>query len=191
MDQQRSPDSTNTETATIAGGCFWCIEAVFERIEGVQHVVSGYTGGHVENPTYEQVCSARTGHAEAVQVTFSPGAISYRDVLGLFFAFHDPTTLNMQAPDVGPQYRSAVFYDSPQQKETCESVIAELTEQQVWPNPIVTEVAPLGPFYTAEEYHQQYYQRNTSAPYCQVIIEPKVAKLRKQYASKMKAATSA
>ena len=187
MEQQRGPDSPSTETATVAGGCFWCIEAVFERIEGVERVVSGYTGGHVEDPTYEQVCTGLTGHAEAVQVTFSPDAISYRDVLGLFFAFHDPTTLNMQAPDVGPQYRSAVFYDSPRQRETCESFIAELTEQRVWPAPIVTEVAPLGTFYTAEEYHQQYYERNTSAPYCQVIIVPKVAKLREKYASRMKA----
>ncbi len=186
MDQQPGTDATRTETATIAGGCFWCIEAVLERIEGVTQVVSGYTGGHVENPTYEQVCTGRTGHAEAVQVTFLPAVIPYRDILGLFFAFHDPTTLNMQAPDVGPQYRSAVYYDSPEQKDICESVIAELTEQGVWPNPIVTEVAPLATFYAAEDYHQQYYQRNTSAPYCQVIIEPKVAKLRKDYTSRMK-----
>ena len=190
MMQQDETRSTSTETATIAGGCFWCIEAVFERIEGVEMVVSGYTAGHVDDPTYEQVCTGLTGHTEAVQVTYTPDTISYRDVLKLFFAFHDPTTLNRQDPDVGTQYRSGVYYDSPEQKKECEAVIADLTADGVWKDPIVTEVAALGPFFPAEEYHQQYYQRNPSAPYCRVIIDPKVLKLREAYSSRLKPAPS-
>ena len=190
MIQRDETGSKSTETATIAGGCFWCIEAVFERIEGVEKVVSGYTAGHVDDPTYEQVCTGLTGHAEAVQVTYAPDTISYRDVLKLFFAFHDPTTLNRQDPDVGTQYRSGVYYDSPEQKGECEAVIADLTADGVWKDPIVTEVAALGPFFPAEEYHQQYYQRNPNAPYCRVIIDPKVLKLREAYSSRLKPAPS-
>ena len=190
MENPDRTESSRSETATIAGGCFWCIEAVFERVEGVERLVSGYTGGHLENPTYEQVCTGLTGHAEAVQVTYSPDTISYREVLELFFAFHDPTTLNRQDPDVGPQYRSALFYDSPRQKEECEAVIAQLTEQKVWPNPIVTQVVPLEAYFPAEDYHQEYYQRNRNAPYCRVIIDPKVAKLRERYAEKLKPVAS-
>ena len=190
MIQRDESGSKSTETATIAGGCFWCIEAVFERIEGVEKVVSGYTAGHVDDPTYEQVCTGLTGHTEAVQVTYSPDTISYRDVLKFFFAFHDPTTLNRQGPDVGTQYRSGVYYDSPEQKEECEAVIADLTVDGVWKDPIVTEVAALSPFFPAEEYHQQYYQRNPTAPYCRVIIDPKVLKLREAYSSTLKPAPS-
>ena len=190
MIQRDQTGSKSTETATIAGGCFWCIEAVFERIEGVEKVVSGYTAGHVDDPTYEQVCTGLTGHTEAVQVTYSPDTISYRDVLKFFFAFHDPTTLNRQDPDVGTQYRSGVYYDSPEQKEECEAVIADLTADGVWKDPIVTEVAALSPFFPAEECHQQYYQRNPNAPYCRVIIDPKVLKLREAYSSRLKPAPS-
>jgi peptide-methionine (S)-S-oxide reductase len=186
MEQSNLPDTVGTDTATIAGGCFWCIEAVFERVEGVSRLVSGYTGGHVDNPTYEQVCTGLTGHAEVVQVTFLPDTISFQEILKLFFVFHNPTTLNRQDPDVGPQYRSAVFYDSPRQKEECEEVIGELVAENAWPNPIVTEVAPLGVFFAAEDYHQQYYERNPNAPYCRVIIDPKVTKLRERYAAKLK-----
>ena len=190
MIQRDETGSKSTETATIAGGCFWCIEAVFERIEGVEKVVSGYTAGHVDDPTYEQVCTGLTGHTEAVQVTYAPDTISYRDVLKLFFAFHDPTTLNRQDPDVGTQYRSGVYYDSPEQKVECEAVIANLNADGVWKDPIVTEVRALGPFFPAEEYHQQYYQRNPNAPYCRVIIDPKVLKLREAYSSRLKPAPS-
>ncbi len=161
---------------------------MFERIEGVEKVVSGYTAGHVDNPTYEQVCTGLTGHTEAVQVTYDPDTITYRDVLKLFFAFHDPTTLNRQDPDVGTQYRSGVYYDSPEQKEECEAVVAELTADGVWTDPIVTEVAAQGAFFPAEEYHQQYYERNPNASYCRIIIDPKVLKLREGYSSKLKAA---
>lgn len=190
MIQRDETGSKSTETATIAGGCFWCIEAVFERIKGVEKVVSGYTAGHVDDPTYEQVCTGLTGHTEAVQVTYAPDTISYRDVLKLFFAFHDPTTLNRQDPDVGTQYRSGVYYDSPEQKEECEALIADLIADGVWKDPIVTEVAALGPFFPAEEYHQRYYQRNPNAPYCRVIIDPKVLKLREAYSSRLKPAPS-
>ena len=169
------------ETATLAGGCFWCLEAVFEQLRGVESVVSGYSGGHTANPTYEMVCSGRTGHAEVVQITFDPAVVSYRELLGLFFTMHDPTTLNRQGPDSGTQYRSAVYYHSAEQKAVAEETIAELTASAVWPAPIVTEVTPIDVFYPAEEYHQEYYRRNLGQPYCQVIIAPKVAKLRKEY----------
>jgi peptide-methionine (S)-S-oxide reductase len=190
MNYRDETGSKSTETATIAGGCFWCIEAVFERIEGVEKVVSGYTAGHVDNPTYEQVCAGLTGHTEAVQVMYAPDKITYRDVLKLFFAFHDPTTTNRQDPDIGTQYRSGVYYDSLEQKGECEAVIAELTADGVWNDPIVTEVEALGAFFPAEEYHQQYYQRNPNAPYCRIIIDPKVLKLREGYSSRLKPAPS-
>ena len=174
------------EVATLAGGCFWCLEAVYEQLMGVESVVSGYTGGHVVNPTYEQVCTARTGHAEAVQVTFDPEVVSFKDVLGVFFAIHDPTTLNRQGHDVGPQYRSAIFYHDEQQKAVAEEMIAEIGASRVWNNPIVTEVTALSEFYVAEGYHQEYYRRNAAQPYCQIVISPKVAKFRKEYVDRLK-----
>ena len=178
--------SNRTETATLAGGCFWCLEAVFERLKGVRQVVSGYTGGRHPNPSYEAVCTGATGHAEAVQITFDPEEISYRELLELFFAFHDPTTLNRQGADVGTQYRSAVFYHTPEQLAQAERVIAELTAEAVFDDPIVTEVKPLEAFYPAEEYHRDYYRRNPNQGYCRAVIAPKVAKVRKLYLDKLK-----
>jgi peptide-methionine (S)-S-oxide reductase len=178
--------SERRETATLAGGCFWCVEAVFEPLEGVEKVVSGYTGGRHPNPGYEAVCTGVTGHAEAVQVTFDPVTIPYRDVLEIFFAFHDPTTLNRQGPDAGTQYRSAIFTHSPEQKLVAEETIARLNADKVFPGPIVTEVAPLGTFYPAEDYHQGYYRRNPGQGYCQAMIGPKVAKLRAKYGARLK-----
>lgn len=174
-----------SELATLGGGCFWCLEAVFEQLKGVEKVVSGYCNGTGTNPTYEQVCTGRTGHAEVVQVTFDPNTIRYRDILDVFFAIHDPTTKNRQGADVGTQYRSAIFYHSPEQKETAERRIAELNGEQIWPAPIVTEVVPLATFYPAEGYHQGYYRRNPVQGYCQAVISPKVAKFRKQFADKL------
>jgi len=166
------------EVATLAGGCFWCLEAVFQRLRGVVSVESGYTGGHFENPTYRQVCTGTTGHAEAVRITFDPEVISYRDLLDVFFEIHDPTTLNRQGADVGPQYRSAIFYHSEEQRATAESVIAELQAERYRDRPIVTEVVAAGEFYLAEPEHQDYYRRNPEAPYCRIVIAPKLAKLR-------------
>jgi peptide-methionine (S)-S-oxide reductase len=171
--------------ATFAGGCFWCLEAVFERLRGVERVVSGYTGGHVAEPDYYAVCSGLTGHAEAVQVRFDPAVISYRDLLEIFFAFHDPTTLNHQGPDIGTQYRSAIFTHSAEQEETARQVIADLTRAGTFGRPIVTQVVPAGAFWAAEASHQQYYQRNAAQPYCQAMIAPKVAKLREKYATRL------
>ena len=173
-------------TATVAGGCFWCLEAVFEQLEGVERVVSGYAGGATGAPTYEQVCSGRTGHAEVVQVTFDPEVISYRDLLEIFFAFHDPTTPNRQGHDVGTQYRSAIFFESPEQKTEAEQVIATLSTDGVFGAPIVTQVAPLEAFHAAERYHQGYYRQNTEQPYCRATITPKIAKLRQKYAARLK-----
>jgi len=174
------------EVATLAGGCFWCIEAVFEQLQGVEKVVSGYAGGSQPDPTYKQVCSGRTGHAEVVQVTFDPAVLSYRDLLLIFFAFHDPTTLNRQGYDEGTQYRSAIFFHSPEQERTAREVIAELTREQTFDDPIVTEVAPLTRFYAAEDYHQGYYRDNPEQPYCRATITPKVAKLRSKYLARLK-----
>jgi len=176
-----------TEIATLAGGCFWCLEAVFERLDGVERVVSGYIGGRLPDPTYHAVCSGLTGHAEAVQVHFDPARVSYRELLEIFFAFHDPTTLNRQGPDVGTQYRSAIFIHSPAQETTARAVIAELTAASVFDHPIVTEVVPAPVFYPAEPYHQQYFQRNPSQAYCQAMIAPKVAKLRVKYSARLRA----
>ena len=176
---------TRTETATLAGGCFWCLEAVYEQLRGVEQVVNGYTGGHAPNPTYEQVCSGRTGHAEAVQVTYDPAAVSYRDLVRLFFRMHDPTTLNRQWPDVGTQYRSAVYWHDDEQRQTAEEELE--AAQALWDDPIVTEIAPLEVFYSAEDYHQQYYRKNPRQGYCQVVIAPKVAKLRKEHLEALKA----
>ena len=172
---------SHIETATFAGGCFWCLEAIYERLRGVEKVVSGYTGGARPDPTYQQVCSGATGHAEAVQVTFDPAVISYRDLVSLFFAFHDPTTRDRQGPDIGTQYRSAIFTGSDAQRITARSVIAELEAEGVFDRPIVTEVVPLTVFYPGEADHQQYYRRNPDKGYCQAIIAPKVARLRAKF----------
>ena len=178
---------TNTrEVATLAGGCFWCLEAVFEQLQGVERVVSGYAGGSAPNPTYKQVCTGRSGHAEVVQVTFDPATLSYRDLLELFFAFHDPTTLDRQGHDEGTQYRSAIFFHSAEQERTAREVIAALTRDGVFDDPIVTEVAALGTFYPAEDYHQGYYRENPQQPYCRATITPKVAKLRSGYLARLK-----
>lgn len=183
---QESRQRRKSETATLAGGCFWCLEAVFAELRGVERVVSGYSGGSVPNPTYEQVCTGTTGHAEVVQVTFDPQIVSFRELLEIFFAIHDPTTPNRQGPDVGTQYRSAIFYHTPEQREVAEQVITELERANVWDGPIVTEVRPFTAFYPAEEYHQEYFRRNPDRPYCRVAITPKVAKFRRQYLAKLK-----
>ncbi len=175
-----------TETATLAGGCFWCLEAVFERLKGVERVVSGYSGGSVPSPTYEQVSSGSTGHAECVQITFDPAVLTYRDLLRIFFAFHDPTTRDRQGADAGTQYRSAIFWHDAGQRAVATEVIAELTKDQVFAAPIVTEVAPFTAFHPAEGRHQGYFDRNQSQPYCQVVIAPKLAKLRRLYAGRLK-----
>jgi peptide-methionine (S)-S-oxide reductase len=172
--------------ATLAGGCFWCLEAVFEQLRGVERVESGYSGGTVPQPSYEQVCSGRTGHAEVVQVTFDPAVVTFREILDVFFATHDPTTLNRQGADVGTQYRSTIFYHSPQQKQAAEQRIRELNAEGIWDRPIVTEVVPLQAFYPAEQYHQEYYRNNPGQGYCRAVISPKVAKFRKQFADKLK-----
>jgi len=177
-------------TITLAGGCFWCLEAVYERLKGVSQVDSGYTGGRVPNPTYVQVCSGATGHAEATQITYDPAVISDREILEIFFAFHDPTTLNRQGPDIGTQYRSAIFYDSPEQEQLAREVIAELERERVFRQPIVTEIKPLTTFYPAEAGHRAYYRRHPDQPYCSAVIAPKVAKLRQKYGEKMKGVES-
>ena len=174
------------ELVTLGGGCYWCLEAVFELLEGVESVVSGASGGPEPNPTYEQLCSGRTGHAEVVQLRADPSVTSFREILEVFFAMHDPTTLNRQGGDVGPQYRSAIYYHSPEQKETAEVMIAALTAEGVWADPIVTEVTPFDVFYPAKPDHQEYFRRNGNQPYCQIVINPKVAKLRQKFAHKLK-----
>jgi len=175
-----------TETITFGGGCFWCLEAVFERLQGVERVVSGYSGGKRPSPTYEQVCSGATGHAEVIQVIYDPSLISTRDLLVFFFAFHDPTTLNAQGPDTGTQYRSIILTSSPEQERVAADVIAELTRENAFRDPIVTEVTPLDTFWPAEAYHQQYFQRNPAKAYCAAMIAPKMAKLRRGYAKRLK-----
>ncbi len=174
------------EIATLGGGCFWCLEAIFNELRGVEKVVSGYSGGSVPNPTYREVCSGTTGHAEAVQITFDPQIISFKELLQVFFTIHDPTTLNRQGADVGTQYRSVIFYHTPEQKSVAQEVIAELEKTKVWDAPIVTALMPFEAFYPAEEYHQEYYNRNPEQPYCRIVIEPKVAKFRKQFLAKLK-----
>lgn len=171
------------ETATLAGGCFWCLEAVFQPLKGVERVVSGYIGGRVANPSYEAVCSGLTGHAEAIEITFDPAVISYREILKLFFAFHDPTTRNRQGPDIGTQYRSAIFTHSAAQRDEATRVVRELESDGTFSAPIVTEISPAGAFYPAEEYHQDYFRRNPEKGYCQAMISPKISKLRAHYAS--------
>jgi peptide-methionine (S)-S-oxide reductase len=178
-----------TEQATLAGGCFWCLEAVYLNVRGVEKVESGYAGGQVPDPTYEAVCTGRTGHAEVVQVTYDPQVISYRELLEIFFTIHDPTTLNRQGADSGTQYRSAIFYHSPAQKAEAEQMIATLDREKVYDSPIVTQVVPLDRFYPAEEYHRDYYRRNPGQGYCRAVIAPKVSKLRKQWEKKLKTAS--
>jgi peptide-methionine (S)-S-oxide reductase len=174
------------EVATFGGGCFWCLEAVFELFQGVEKVESGYTGGAAPNPSYKAVCTGATGHAEVIRITFDPKVISYRELLEAFFVSHDPTTLNRQGNDVGTQYRSAIYYHSPEQRDTATQVIRELNEQKLWPNPIVTEVTAAPEFYKAEDYHQSYYRTNPDQGYCQWVVNPKVAKARKAFAGKLK-----
>ena len=183
-------EGQDTGLATLAGGCFWCLEAVFEEVHGINSIVSGYTGGHVAQPTYQQVCSETTGHAEAVQVAFDPETVTYEDILNIFFTIHDPTTLNRQGYDVGPSYRSAIYYHSPEQKAVAEKAIVELDAAGLWGSPIVTEVTAITEFYRAEDVHQKFYQRNKSQPYCQVVISPKLAKLRKEHLDKLKSVVS-
>jgi peptide-methionine (S)-S-oxide reductase len=179
--------SSRTEVATLGGGCFWCLEAVYQELRGVERVESGYSGGDVPNPTYRQVCSETTGHAEVVQVTFDPDEVSYKDILEVYFSIHDPTTLNRQGADVGTQYRSVIFYHDEDQKRAAEEVLSSLEAEGIWNNPIVTEVAPFDEFYVAEDYHQNYFRNNGFQPYCQVIIAPKVAKFRKEHLERLKA----
>jgi peptide-methionine (S)-S-oxide reductase len=176
----------NRELATLAGGCFWCLEAVFDQLKGVEQVQSGYAGGKRPNPTYEQVCTGSTGHAEVVQVTFDPSVISYQDLLEVFFTIHDPTTKDRQGADAGTQYRSAIFSHSPEQQATAQRVIKDIEAGHLWDDPIVTQVQPLTAFYPAEEYHRDYFERNPSQSYCQVVIAPKVAKARKLFLEKLK-----
>lgn len=177
---------SNLETATLAGGCFWCLEAVFDELKGVASVESGYSGGHVDSPSYRDVCTGMTGHAEVVQVHFDPDVLSYRDLLNVFFAIHDPTTPNRQGADVGTQYRSAIFYHSDDQRTTAEALIKDLNQQHIWDAPIVTEVAVFERFYPAEEYHQEYFARNPLQPYCMAVVAPKVSKFRKHFIDKLK-----
>jgi len=186
MTDTRANVPAGKEIATLAGGCFWCLEAVYDRMKGVEAVESGYIGGKHPNPTYEAVCTGRTGHAEAVQITFDSNVVSYRELLEVFFAIHDPTTLNRQGHDVGTQYRSAIFYHSPDQKAVAEDVIAVFTKDKVFDDPIVTEVVPAATFYVAEDYHQEYFARNPTQGYCVAVVNPKVAKFRKLFAEKLK-----
>ena len=190
VDEDQSKNSTHTEVATLAGGCFWCLEAVFEELRGVEKVESGYSGGYDPDPTYYQVCTGTTGHAEVIQLTYDPTVISFREILEVFFTIHDPTTLNRQGPDVGTQYRSAIFYHTPEQKRVAEEVIAELDAAHLWDAPIVTEVTPFHAFYRAEDYHQEYFRRNEAQPYCRVVIAPKVAKFRTQHLARLKRSTA-
>ncbi len=176
-----------SQVATLGGGCFWCTEAVFDELKGVEHVESGYSGGTVANPTYEQVCTGTTGHAEVVQITFDPKGISFKEILQIFFTVHDPTTLNRQGADVGTQYRSVIFYHDEEQKTIAEQVIKEIETANIWDAPIVTELAPFEAFYIAEDYHQEYFKHNPYQGYCRVVIAPKVAKFREHYRERLKA----
>ncbi|MBA3791840.1 MAG: peptide-methionine (S)-S-oxide reductase MsrA [Actinomycetota bacterium] len=184
---ERNNGSSRMETTTLGGGCFWCLEAVYQESRGVKKVESGYSGGHVPNPTYRQVCSETTGHAEVVQITFDPEVVSFREILEVFFTIHDPTTLNRQGADVGESYRSAIFYHDEDQRRVAEEVVSELEYKGIWDNPIVTQLTPFEEFYIAEDYHQKYFQNNAYQPYCQVIIAPKVAKFRKEHLDRLKA----
>ena len=186
MTDTRANVPDGKETATLAGGCFWCLEAVYDLMKGVTSVESGYMGGPGANPTYEAVCTGRTGHAEVVRITFNPAAVSYREILEVFFVIHDPTQLNRQGNDAGTQYRSAIFYHSPEQKGDAGEVIAAFTKDKVFARPIVTEVTPAGTFYIAEDYHQEYFARNPGQGYCIAVVNPKVAKFRLKFADRLK-----
>ncbi len=186
MSQLQKPMADGKQVATLGGGCFWCTEAVFDELKGVERVESGYAGGTVPNPTYRQVCTGTTGHAEVVQITFDPKVISFKQLLEVFFTVHDPTTLNRQGADVGTQYRSVIFYHDDEQKHIAEQVIREIEAAKIWDAPIVTELAPAKEFYTAEDYHQEYFQTNPNQPYCRVVIAPKVAKFRAHYREQLK-----
>ena len=176
----------NLQVATLAGGCFWCLEAVFDELDGVHSVESGYSGGHVPDPTYHEVCDGETGHAEVVQVTFDPDVISYRDLLTIFFTIHDPTTLNRQGPDAGTQYRSAIFTHDEEQKQVAEETIRMINTTRLWPGSIVTEVTAFEKFYPAEDYHQEYFKKNPFQGYCRAVIAPKVTKFRQKFMDKLK-----
>ena len=182
--------SIRTETATLAGGCFWCLEVVYDELIGVKSVESGYAGGHIPNPTYKQVTTGSTGHAEVVQITFDPEITSYEDLLNVFFTIHDPTTLNRQGADIGTQYRSAIFYHTQEQKEVADRTIKKFEQEKIWDDPIVTEIAPLDRFYIAEDYHQEYFTNNPNQSYCRVVVAPKVAKFRKRFVAKLKPTTT-
>jgi len=182
--------SETTESATLGGGCFWCLEAVFKDLKGVTWVMSGYAGGHVDNPSYKQVCTGRTGHAEVVQVKFDPAQLSYADLLRVFFTIHDPTTKDRQGNDVGPQYRSIILTHSDAQRATAEAVMQEIADARIWPAPLVTQIEPLTTFYAAEEEHHDYFARNPWSGYCQVVVAPKVIKFRKQFADRLKHAAA-
>jgi len=181
-----SQSKPTSETATFGMGCFWCSEAIFQRLKGVTKVESGFSGGHVKNPSYEEVCTGQTGHAEVVNVTFNPQVISYKDLLEVFWKMHDPTTLNRQGEDVGEQYRSVIFYHSPEQKQLAEAYKTQLNKEKVYPHPIVTAIEPFKAFYKAENYHQNYFKLNGSTPYCRLVIQPKVDKLEKVFKEKLK-----
>jgi peptide-methionine (S)-S-oxide reductase len=186
--QSASPSQAGrTEVATLGGGCFWCLEAVYDQLKGVISVESGYSNGHVINPSYRQVCNGDTGHAEVVRVTFDPSVVSFRELLEIFFTIHDPTTLNRQGNDVGTQYRSGIYFHTPEQERIAHEVIDELNKEKLWSKPIVTEVVPINNFSVAEDYHQEYFANNAYQPYCQVVVAPKVAKFRKKYFEKLKA----
>jgi len=186
QDSGKSEAPGAVEIATLGGGCFWCLEAVYDQMKGVQSVESGYMGGHTANPSYADVCSGETGHAEVVRVTFDPKVASYADLLNVFFVIHDPTTLNRQGNDEGTQYRSVIFYHSPEQKRVAGHVMEELSARKLYDDPIVTEISPAGVFYPAEDYHQEYFQRNPRQPYCQFVVAPKVAKFRKSFLDRLK-----
>lgn len=185
MTQNNTP-SPAIEIATLGGGCFWCLEAVYDKIKGVESVESGYTGGQTTDPTYDDICTGTTGHAEVVKITFDPSLITYGELLEVFFTIHDPTTLNRQGNDRGTQYRSVIYYHSPEQKATAEQVIADMNASGIWSAPIVTEIAPATLFYSAENYHQEYFERNPNQPYCQFVVAPKVLKAREKFAAKLK-----
>jgi peptide-methionine (S)-S-oxide reductase len=186
MSNETNNGNQNLEIATLGGGCFWCLEAIYVDLKGVEQVVSGYAGGHVKNPTYEQVCGKNTGHAEVVQVHFDPNVISYEDLLRIFFTIHDPTTLNRQGADVGPQYRSVIFYHDDEQRATAEKIIDEITAEKIWADPIVTQLDPFEEFFAAEPYHQEYFKRNPYQGYCRAVIAPKVVKFRQSFADRLK-----
>ena len=178
----------NLETATLGAGCFWCVEAVFDDLKGVEDVVSGYTGGQTENPTYRQVCDGTTGHAEVAEIRFDPSVISFKDILRVFFSVHDPTTMNRQGADIGTQYRSAIFYHNDDQKRDAEEVVKEITDEAVYDQPIVTEIVPFEKFWPAEDYHQEYFANNPDVPYCAAVVSPKVKKFRQKFSDRLKSA---